>query len=308
MNEPVIDNLFSAAAARSDVGRGCPRPSKRRSQRIRRSPAASWPTTAEPASEPWWRSAPEPSRFRPAAARPQLPAARLASTAYWRAPFSASDIGPPPFESGPAQNWRPSGQGEDEPNRTHADPSSPATGVAAANQYTPPKPAADKLDRRQIVDARPPGRVEERQPPAATTKAVFPPSRRVPRNRRPRIRKSRPLRAKKRWPLDRDLTASKEAIRDQGGGCQATAAKAAIDGKPATANSATSRRRPKRRSASDGQTQQPCRCHDGRSCRKRGHHYGRQQSRATDDLRVTVKQPMNAGPPAQINLSRSADR
>ena len=96
-------------------------------------------TTAEPASEPWWRSAPEPrdSDQRPPDRSYQPPDSNQQPARPPSGPTS-----PPPVESNADQKLSPASNREDEPNRYDSEQASATVG-AAANQ-TPAKPAPDK--------------------------------------------------------------------------------------------------------------------------------------------------------------------
>jgi flagellar hook-length control protein FliK len=133
MNEPAIDNLFSAAPPRQDVGSAA---SSRRGDdespfdnHLRQ---AAVPVNDQSA-EPWWRSAPDrrESDRRPPDFSPQP------------SPSPLPDNRSPRFESGAAESSAPS-KDDDKPFEHDADPSAAAAGVTAAAQYSPPKPAADK--------------------------------------------------------------------------------------------------------------------------------------------------------------------
>jgi flagellar hook-length control protein FliK len=151
MNEPVIDNLFSAAGPRPDAGAAA---LGRRSDdanefgdHLRQAGA----TTSESSSESWWRSAPEPrdSDQRPPDRNYQPPDANQSPPRPPIAPppRPLADRSPP-AESSTDQKIAPASNREDEPSRHDSDRTSPSVSVAA-NQTpakpTPDKPRSDKL-------------------------------------------------------------------------------------------------------------------------------------------------------------------
>jgi flagellar hook-length control protein FliK len=151
MNEPMIDNLFSAAAPRSDVGTAA---LGRRSDdpnefgdHLRQAGA----TAAEPSSEPWWRSAPEPrdSDQRPPERSYQPPDSNQQPP---RPPLEPTSR--PPAESNADRNPSPPSNREDDPRRYDSEQASATVGVAA-NQ-TPAQPAPDKTRSERAATSESP--------------------------------------------------------------------------------------------------------------------------------------------------------
>jgi flagellar hook-length control protein FliK len=157
MNNPVIDNLFSTAGPRPDVG---PASGGRRSDdpnefgdRLRQAAVP----TADQSTEPWWRSAPDrrdPDRRSPDFSQqppppPPRPNRDADRTADQPAPVQSNSVD---------ENAAAAKTSDDKPIKQNSDPTSTAANATATTSQTSTKPAPQKsADDKQTSKESPRG-------------------------------------------------------------------------------------------------------------------------------------------------------